>query len=132
MLSSISMTGKKRQTLARPEDKLTRSDLQLLHEALAYARKRSYRQASAVRVQGVLERVEELLLAPESGRRSLRLSPPEQEVIEREVPIYCDALTQRGGTLQGVQESERLRWIVTFLTGARDRTSWWRRLIWRR
>ena len=105
---------------------LSTADLRLLHETLTYARKRSYQQVESVRVQGLLERVEELLLGAHGTAHVLRLSPPEQDVLAKEVPLYCEALTQRGGSLQGAREAVRLREILEILTGSSR--PWWSRL----
>lgn len=107
-------------------DTLTTADLRLLHEALAYARKRSFQQAEAVRVAGLLDRIEELLLHPRQGAHSLRLSPPELEVLVKEIPLYCEALTQRGASPQGAAEATRLEQILALLAGRRP---WWKRIL---
>ncbi len=113
--------------MSRSHESLDRRDLQLLHEALTYLAKRSFQPADAVRIHGLQERVEDLLLDAEAGPSSLRLSPPEQDVLARAIPVYCDALTQRGGSLQGSAEAERLRWIVRRIAPAPG--AWWRKLL---
>ena len=97
---------------------MTRDDLQLLREALVYRRKRALPPGDAVRLRGVLDRVEELLLSPQGSRLALRLSPPEQELLRREVPFYREALTQRGSSGQGEHLADRLDSLVAELTGA--------------
>jgi hypothetical protein len=73
-----------------------------------------------------------LLLDP-AGAGRLRLSPPEQAMLHREVPLYCEALTQRGGSEAGSQEARRLRELLRLLAsgaGARSsRPAWLRRLF---
>jgi hypothetical protein len=129
-------------------DSLGRTDLQLLHEALTYARKRTFLPADSVRLQGVLDRVEELLLdsvvasddaandnmpspGPGTPARtvSLRLSPPEQTVLRREIMAYCEALTRRGGSPEGAREAKRLHEILEILTGAHRRLRWLKRIL---
>ena len=95
---------------------LTRADLELLHRALAYRIKRVHDQAVLVRLGGVLGRVESLLLA-EDLRVSLRLSPPEQEALARELPLYAAEMTQRGGSETGAIEARRLAEIERRLSG---------------
>ena len=106
---------------------LTTADLRLLHEALSYARKRAYQQAEMIRVQGLQERVEELLLGATDSPHALRLSPPEQEVLAKEIPLYCEALTQRGGSIQGTRDAARLREVLELLVGSGR--PWWKRLL---
>jgi hypothetical protein len=110
---------------------LTFADLQLFHEALAYVRKRSYQQADAVRIQGLIDRVEEILLETQGPVRQLRLSPPEQEVLSREIPVFCEALTGRGSSPEGAREAARLERILEALGGAarRPRSRWWRKFF---
>jgi hypothetical protein len=121
-------------------DSLNRADLQLLHEALTYARKRTFLPADSVRLQGVLDRVEELLLdsvvaarkeatqAPRP-RPGLRLSPPEQVVLRREILAYCEVLTHRGASTEGSREAKRLREILDILTDSGSSWKWLRRLF---
>ncbi len=97
---------------------MTRDDLQLLHEALVYRRKRALSPGDAIRLRGILDRVEGLLLSPPDAQLSLRLSPPEQELVRREVPRYREALTQRGSSREGPRLADRLDVIVRRLTGA--------------
>ncbi len=97
---------------------LTREDLELLHRALAYRVKRMHDQAALIRLRGVLGRVESLLLA-EDLQASLRLSPPEQEALARELPLYAAELTQRGGSERGSLEARRLAEIERRLSGRR-------------
>ena len=106
---------------------LNGADLRLLHEALTYTRKRSYRQVESVRIQGLLDRVEELLLDPDAPAQALRLSPPEQDLLAKEIPLYCEALTQRGGSVQGAREAARLREVLEIMVGGRRR--WWSRWL---
>jgi hypothetical protein len=104
---------------------LTRADLELLHRALSYRAKRVHDQASLVRLRGLLERVESLIL-DEAVQSTLRLSPPEQELLARELPLYAAEMTQRGGSEQGAIEARRLAEITGTLTGRRG--PGWRRL----
>jgi hypothetical protein len=115
----------------RSKSSLGREDLLLLHEALSYARKRAHLPAEVIRLQGVLERIEELILRlassePDGTEESLRLSPPEQEVLEKEIQRYCEALTQRGASPEGVEVAARLREVLARLTG-RGRGFWGKR-----
>jgi hypothetical protein len=118
--------------MKRSADTFTRSDLELLHRALAYRRKRVHEPGAVVRMQGLLDRVEELLLEP-AGASRLRLSPPEQALLHREVPLYCEELTRRGAAEAGAQEARRLRELLHLLAaGAGPRTirpAWLRRLF---
>jgi len=119
----------------RKDEAFTRADLELLHRGLVFRRKRVREQVVVVRLQGLLDRVEGLLLQ-DPGRVSLRLSPPEQEILQREISLYCEDLTRRGGSLEGRREARRLESIVAGLTGVRIRRGrsapWWRRLLgWR-
>jgi len=109
----------------RRRDSLTMEDLQLLHEALSYARKRTWQPAEQIRLQGVLDRVEAMLLRSPEAQTSLRLSPPEQEVLEAQVQRYCEAMTQRGASPRGRHEVKRLEHLLGLL-GAR-RAPWWQR-----
>ena len=113
--------------MSRTRQTLTRADLVLLHEALAYTRKRSFLPAETVRLQGVQDQVEALLLGG-GASGSLRLSPPEQEVLAREIPRYCEALTQRGGSEKGTHDAARLRALLELLVPGSG-GSWWRRLL---
>ena len=117
--------------MAPLDDTLNRSDLELLYRALAYRRKRVHEQGAAIRLQGLLDRVEGLLLDP-TGETRLRLSPPEQALLHREIPLYCHELTRRGGSETGAQEARRLRELLRALaTGGRRslRPAWLRRLF---
>jgi hypothetical protein len=104
---------------------LTRPDLELLHEALSYMRKRVFDQAEAVRIKGVLDRIEELLLDPTTERRLLRLSPPEQEAMERQVESFCVELTRRGASQRGREQATRLRSLIGSNAGS---SSLWGRI----
>lgn len=97
---------------------LTRADLELLHRALSYRVKRVHDQAALVRLRGLLDRVEALILE-ETVHASLRLSPPEQELLTRELPLYAAEMTQRGGSEQGAIEARRLEEIERSLAGRR-------------
>ncbi len=109
-------------------DTLTGADLRLLHEALAYLVKRVHEPAESIRLRGLLERVEEMLVSGGRSPASLRLSPPEQRLLEREIPVYCEALTQRGGSIEGAREADRLRLMVGIRkTGSRR--PWWRKVL---
>lgn len=113
------------------DDTFTRSDLELLHRALSYRRKRIHEPGALVRLQGLLDRVEELLLDP-AGAARLRLSPPEQALLHREVPLYCEELTRRGGSEAGALEARRLRELLRLLATGRGRSfrpAWLRRLF---
>jgi hypothetical protein len=106
---------------------LTRSDLELLHEALSYMRRRVFDQAEGIRLKGVLDRIEEMLLEPVPEARALRLSPPEQEAMERQVETFCQELTQRGASQQGRAQADRLR---QHIGGGRASSGWgWVRRI---
>ncbi len=96
---------------------MTRDDLQLLHEALVYRRKRALPPGDAIRLRGILDRVEGLLISPPGTQLSLRLSPPEQELVRREVPKYREALTQRGSSREGRYLADRLDRLVRRLSG---------------
>ena len=113
--------------MAQRDGTLSRSDLQLLHEALSYMRKRVFDQAELVRLKGVIEQLEDLLLEKE-GTPLLRLSPPEQDVLERQVTAYCEELTGRYASQDGRGQARRLRALVQQL-GGRRRKSWVRRLL---
>jgi hypothetical protein len=109
---------------------LTRADLELLHRALSYRVKRVHDQAALVRLRGLLGRVETLILE-EAVQSSLRLSPPEQELLARELPLYAAEMTQRGGSEQGAVEARRLAEINSILSGRRGPPrghGGWRRL----
>ena len=97
---------------------MNRDDLQLLHEALVYRRKRALSPGDAIRLRGILDRVEGLLLSPPGVRLTLRLSPPEQELVRREVPGYREALTQRGSSGEGSILANRLDELVFRLSGS--------------
>jgi hypothetical protein len=116
--------------VTRADDTFTRADLELLHRALAYRRKRIHEQGAAVRVQGLLDRVETLLLG--GSGPPLRLSPPEQDVLLREIPLYCEELTRRGGSEAGAAEARRLREMMEPLAGGLSLQAqlkrWWRRV----
>jgi hypothetical protein len=105
---------------------LTRADLVLLHGALAYMRKRSFQPVEAVRLQGLLDRLEELLLDSSEQAGQLRLSPPEQEVLSKEILRYCEALTQRGASSAGLEEAARLQEIRAILVPGRGRPGRWK------
>jgi hypothetical protein len=121
--------------MTRTDHSFTRADLDLLHRALAYRRKRIHELAGVVRMQGLLDRVEELILR-EDVSPVLRLSPPEQEMLRREIPLYCRELTGRGASEAGAGEARRLQELVALLAGAKfprtARPRWWRRLLGRR
>src|SRR5690606_3613918 len=108
---------------------LTRPDLELLHEALSYMRKRVFDQAESVRIKGVLDRIEEMLLDPTTERRLLRLSPPEQEAMERQVESFCVELTRRGAWQQGREQAARLRALVGSNAGSGSLRSRIRRIF---
>jgi hypothetical protein len=108
------------------EQGLTRADLELLHRALTYRVKRVHDQVALVRLRGLLDRVEGVILEDAEGTPSLRLSPPEQELLTRELPLYAAEMTQRGGSEQGRMEARRLSEMLRILTGRRR--SGWRRL----
>ncbi|MEZ4653411.1 MAG: hypothetical protein R3E12_07380 [Candidatus Eisenbacteria bacterium] len=107
---------------------LTRSDLELLHEALSYMRRRVFDQAESVRIKGVLDRIEEMLLDPTTEPRFLRISPPEQEAMERQVESFCVELTHRGAPEAGRQQASRLRRLIGAGAGS-SRLGWFRRLF---
>jgi len=125
--------------MKRSPSSLTRADLVLLHEALSYARKRVFLPAESIRLQGILDRVEELLLRAGAGDPGvggaedgslavrLRLSPPEREILEKEIANYSEALRQRGGSAAGAEEAARLRLILDRIAG--HRPPWWRRFL---
>lgn len=108
---------------------LTRADLELLHEALSYMRKRVFDQAELVRVRGMIARIEDLLLgAPDRAR--FRLAPPEVETLDRQIRAYCEALTQRGASVESRDRARRLEHLGARITGrSGGRSAWWRRLI---
>jgi hypothetical protein len=108
---------------------LTRADLELLHEALSYMRKRVFEQAETIRVRGMIERIEDLLLdSPERAR--FRLAPPELETLERQVSAYCEALTQRGASTEARERARELDRLVGRVVGrSAGKSRWWRRLI---
>lgn len=116
-------------------DPLLLSDLELLREALVYRSKRVFLQGEAVRLHGLTERVLDLLLESAGGKRALRLSPPEQEVMARQVEAYCAELSGGMASPENRDEAARLRRIVGILApnapgapGAAKR-SWWRRWL---
>lgn len=113
--------------MGRPDVSLRRQDLQLLHEALSYMRKRVFDQAEQVRLKGLVERLEDLLLES-AGSTRLRLSPPEQEVLERQVEAYCTELTGRYAAESSRAQADRLRSLVGLFV-PRSRKSWVRRLL---
>ncbi|MEZ4649749.1 MAG: hypothetical protein R3E97_13380 [Candidatus Eisenbacteria bacterium] len=115
--------------MGKTERTLTRADLELLHESLTYMRKRVFEQAEVVRVRGMIERIEDLLLdAPE--RAHFRLSPPEIETLERQVRAYCEAMTQRGASAEARDRARQLERLSARIAGRSEgRGSWWRRLI---
>jgi hypothetical protein len=117
--------------VAPRQKSLTLADLQLFHEALAFVRKRSYQRADSVRIQGLMDRVEEILLETQGPVRQLRLSPPEQEVLAREIPVYCEALTGRGSSPEGARVAARLERILEALGGEarRPRSRWWTKIF---
>jgi hypothetical protein len=117
--------------MSRSPSSLSPADLRLLYEALAYARRRSFAPVEGIRLQGILDRLDEILLGtgeePQAAAEgSFRLSPPEQEVLDKQIPLYCEALTQRGASPEGAAEAARLREILQILTG-RKPGSWKRR-----
>lgn len=110
---------------------LEQSDLGLLHEALAFMARRVFDPGESERVRALLDRFEELILNP-AAERSLRLSPPEQEVFARQIESYCRELTARGASREGRVQAERLRRIIGFLAPSaakRSRPSLLRRLF---
>ncbi len=115
--------------MARVDDSFTRGDLELLHAALSYMRKRIFDQGEAVRISGMITRIEDLLLAEPGEAQNLRLSPPEQGALRRQVFAYCEELTHRGASEEGKGDATRPRSLVERLT---KRTSpvrgWFRRL----
>ncbi len=109
------------------ETPLELSDLKLLHEALRYRVKRVFEPAESVRLTGILDRVEELLLNRTAEARGLRLSPPEQDVLARQVLAYCAELTGRGASEVGRQQAMQLkRLVVTISPRSVPRKPWWR------
>ena len=108
---------------------MTRSDLELLHEALSYMRRRVFDQAESVRIKGVLDRIEEMLLDPTPEPRLLRLSPPEQEAMERQIESFCVELTQRGASQRGRDQAARLRGLTGSNAGSASGWRWIRRLF---
>ena len=115
--------------MGKTKGTLTRTDLELLHEALTYMRKRVFEQAEVVRVRGMIERIEDCLLGA-SERAPFRLSPPEIETLERQVRSYCDATTQRGASAEARDRAKQLERLVARIAGRSEgRGSWWRRLI---
>ena len=115
--------------MGNTDRRLTREDLELLHEALSYMRKRVFEQAETIRVRGMVERIEDLLLdAPE--RAHFRLAPPEIETLERQVLAYRGALTQRGASTEARERARQLDRLVARIVGrSAAKSSWWRRLI---
>ncbi len=114
---------------------LPREDLGLLLEAARYQSRRVREPVESVRLRGLVDRLEEMLLASaESGVSggALRLSPPEQEVLLRQVDSYCEELTGRGASLTGREEARRLRSILSPLREERSPLGFWRRLFGRR
>ena len=109
------------------ETPLATSDLKLLHEALRYRARRVMEPGESVRLTGLLERVEDLLLDRGGDARSLRLSPPEQEVFARQVLAYCAELTGRGASQLGRTQAQELRGLVERVSpGRRRKRPWWR------
>ncbi|MBK8232775.1 MAG: hypothetical protein IT349_08705 [Candidatus Eisenbacteria bacterium] len=103
------------------------TELKLLHEALAFRAKRVFDPAESVRLRGLLERVEDILLAPPDARPALRLSPPEQEVLVRQVLGYCAELTGRGASQLGREQAARLRQLVDRIApGTLRKRPWWK------
>ena len=113
--------------MIRRQNPWSRTDLELLYEALLYLRKRVFQPADAVRLQGLLDRVEEMILRSAEDELSLRLSPPEQEVLRREAPRYYEALTQRGGSAEGARSAARLRSLLDALAPEPGLKGWWTR-----
>lgn len=108
--------------------KLTRADLELLHEALSYMRKRVFDQVELVRVRGMITRIEDLLLdSPEHAH--LRLAPPELETLERQASAYTEAITQRGASAEARDRARELERLVVRIVGTGGPRGWWRRLI---
>jgi hypothetical protein len=116
--------------MARVDDSFTRADLELLHVALSYMRKRIFDQGESVRVTGMIERIEDLLLAQPGEAQNLRLSPPEQGVLRRQVFAYCDELTHRGAATEGREQAKRLREIVERMTKRPSPARSWFRRLW--
>lgn len=109
------------------ESPLGLSDLRLLHEALQYRARRVREPGESVRLVGLLDRVEELLLDRGNEPRSLRLSPPEQEVLVRQVLAYCAELTGRGASQLGRTQALELKGLVERVSPGRLRKKpWWR------
>jgi hypothetical protein len=115
--------------MQRVDDRLSREDLELLHEAFAYMRKRVFDQAELVRIKGIAGRLEELLLAPPEDPAVLRLSPPEQETFGRQVASYCAELTRRGSSAEGREQAARLERIAANFGRPPVARGWLRRLF---
>ena len=115
--------------MSRSSEMGSRADLELLYETLLYLRKRAFQPADAVRIQGILDRVEELILKGTEFGGSLRLSPPEQEALRREIPRYCEALTQRGAAADGARVARRLRDLLNLLAPDTRPRTWWKRFL---
>ncbi len=129
--------------MSRSADTLSRGDLELLRRALVFRRKRVHDQAALVRLQGILDRVEALVLdqgqasalpaeearsageatsRSRSGSGALRLSPPEVDLLGREIPLYCAEMTGRGSSPAAVAEAGRLDELLRLLAGRRRRS----------
>lgn len=109
------------------ESTLGLADLKLLYEALQYRARRVREPGESVRLAGLVDRVEELLLGRGAEPRNLRLSPPEQEVLARQVLAYCAELTGRGASQLGRSQAQELKVLIERVSPGRLRKKpWWR------
>lgn len=134
----------------RSSDSLTRDDLELLRRALVFRRKRLHEPAARVRLDGLLDRVEALVLeqgrsrnqpeaapsGPEAadgpagpGVAGLRLSPPEVDLLRREIPLYVAEMTGRGSSPAARQEAARMRGILAALDRPASPLAGWLRRV---
>ncbi len=111
---------------------LTRRDLESLHEALTYMRKRVFEPGELVRVRGMIQRLEDILLdQPESAR--FRLSPPELETLDRQLAAYTEAMTQRGASQESRDQAREIQALRTRIGGRPPRKrSWLQKLFGKR
>lgn len=91
---------------------LTRDELALLHETLAYAHKRTFSEGDKVRIKDMIGRIEERLLDPEQVSRPFAVTPPEADAFALASETYCEALEAPFSAEVSRRKAARVKAIV--------------------
>ncbi len=91
----------------------SRDEIGLLHEATAYALKRTFTEGEKVRLAGLHNRLEDRLLADsDSAVAPLALTEPESTVMTAAVDTYCEALDLPLAAEVSRKKARRLRELL--------------------